>query len=283
MFHDQADELRQLVRRSAWGVAAECAAPLIVVSGGKGGVGTTTVAVNLAAALVRQGRRAVFVDADLDHGGNTQLSLPENRGSVIDVLAGRRGVHEVLQRGPSGMQVLSGAWGNGEAVECSAAVQGRFINDLKNLAPHVDVVVIDAGSSRTPFVRRFWQAASAVLVVSTPDDTTVMQSYAAINVLLAGETTIPIHTLVNLVADAATTDDVQARLAEACRRFLGMRAVAMGGLERCEVEGRREPVTHFPPRSESARGLDRVADTLWVQLQMKRQELPGRRAATRPA
>jgi flagellar biosynthesis protein FlhG len=110
MIHDQADELRHLVRlRAASGASLGMIVPLVVVAGGKGGVGATTVAVNLALALARQGRRAVFVDADLDHGGNSRLTKHPEQGSVLDVLAGRRSVHEVLQRGPLGVQVLSGA------------------------------------------------------------------------------------------------------------------------------------------------------------------------------
>jgi flagellar biosynthesis protein FlhG len=269
MMHDQADELRQLVRQRA--------APLVVVSGGKGGVGTTTIAANLAVALARQGRRAVFVDADLDHGGNTQLAeYPD--GSVIDVLAGRRNVHEVLARGPSGIQVLSGAWASGETTDCSEAAQRRFISDLKHLAPHAEVVVVDAGSSRGQFARRFWRAAAAVVVVATTDETSIMQCYAAIKVLWGGEEPAPIYTLSNLVSDAAAAARAQARIAEACRRFLRLRALEVGSVGVCATPSGEEALV-FPPRSEAARSMDRVADTVWAQLQLARQTA-ARRATT---
>jgi len=262
--HDQADELRQLVReRSVAGAAACPAAPLVVVAGGKGGVGTTTVAANLAIALARQGRRAVFVDADLDHGGHANLAAHAERGSVVDVLAGRRGVHEVLERGPSGIQVLSGAWASGEVSDYSAAAQDRFIAELKHLAPHADVVVIDAGSSRGQFARRFWQAASAVVVVATTDSTAIMNAYAAIKTLAGCDAQATVHTLVNLSDDVDVAADVHARIATACRRFLALRASPAGVVAQCPIEG-----------SDSARTLDRVADTLWAQV---RVEAGGRR------
>ena len=113
-------------------------ASLLVVSGGKGGVGTTTIAANLTVALVRQGRRAVFVDADLDHGGNATLCQHPQLGSVVEVLKGKRTVHEVLQRGPAGIQVLSGAWASGEWTDCSATAQHRFLGELKALATHIE-------------------------------------------------------------------------------------------------------------------------------------------------
>jgi flagellar biosynthesis protein FlhG len=265
--HDQADELRQLVRqRTGSGAPIGPTAPLIVVSGGKGGVGTTTVAANLAVALARQGRRAVFVDADLDHGGNNQLGQYLDRGSVVDVLTGRRNVHEVLQRGPSGIQVLSGAWASGELTDVAAPAQARFIEGLKRLAPHAEVVVLDAGSSRGQFARRLWQAASTVLVVTTTDDASILQCYAAIKVLSDGESSAATQTLVNLASDVDSATDSHARIGEACQRFLGLRTSSAGSMPACERQG--EPVLVFPPRCESARSMDRIADTLWAQSQL---------------
>jgi flagellar biosynthesis protein FlhG len=268
MIHDQADELRHLVRRRAKsGVPAGPNVPLVVVSGGKGGVGTTTTAANLAVALARQGRRAVFVDADLDHGGNAHLGAHPERGSVVDVLTERRTVHEVLERGPSGIQVLSGAWASGELADCSATAQQRFVADLKSLSPHADVVVVDAGSGRNHFVRRFWHAADLVLVVTTTDKVSIMDCYAAIKVLVAGDASVPIHTLVNLAAEPAMAADIQSRVSAACRRFLGLRAAAAGHVPPCGASDQTEKVLIYPPHSESARSLDRVAETLWTQLQ----------------
>jgi flagellar biosynthesis protein FlhG len=268
MAHDQADELRELVRqRAALGQSRDVVAPLLVVCGGKGGVGTTTIAANLAIALARQGRRAVFVDADLDHGGNVLGFPTAQRGSVVDVLAGRRSVHEVLERGPSGVQVLPGAWASSETSEWPPAAQDRFIAQLENLAPHAEAVVVDAGSSRGSLVRRMCQSAAAVLVVTTPDSAAVMECYAAIKVILGSQTQVPLHTLLNLAVDTAAALDAQARVAEACRKFLGLQAIASGQVPQHERDS-PDPLLIYPARSDAARALDRTADTLWAQLQL---------------
>ena len=87
MMRDQADELRQLVRQRAVKPAHEGpGARVVVVAGGAAGVGATTVAVNLAVALARQGRRAVFVDADLEQSGKSLFASPPGHGTVVDVL-----------------------------------------------------------------------------------------------------------------------------------------------------------------------------------------------------
>lgn len=269
MMHDQADELRQLVRERA-GAGRGPAVPLVVVSGGKGGVGTTTIATNLAIALARHGRRTVLVEADLDHGGNAHLGQNPERGSLVDVLAGRRTVHDALEHGPAGIQVLSGAWAGGESSDCSDAAQQRLVGELQNLAPHAEVVVVDAGSSRNQFVRRFWQAANVVLVVTTTDSASIMECYAAIKVLATPDGAPPIHTLVNRAPSAAVARDVQSRIGEACRRFLAVQAIAGGYVEPCDSGGAGEPAFIYPARSAPARALDRVADTLWAQSQLIR-------------
>ncbi|MGE4138080.1 MAG: MinD/ParA family protein [Pirellulales bacterium] len=267
--YDQATELRQLVRQRGGRAAARGATvPLITVAGGKGGVGATTIAANLAVALARQGRRAVFVDADLDHGGQVSFCGGTERGSILDVLAGRRSVHEALERGPSGIQVIAGGWASGEVSDVTPTAQDRLIAELGHLGPHADVVVVDAGSGRTHFARRLWQAAAALLVVATVDSPAVMNTYAAIKTLARSDAPLALYTLTNLVNDADEALDVQARIAEACRKFLALRATAAGAVVPCESSGPADGVLIFPPRGDAARSLDRVADTLWAQLQL---------------
>ncbi len=270
MNYDQATDLRQLARqRTPLGVAPGQGAPLVVVSGGERGVGTTTVAVNLAVALARQGRRTVLVDADLQHGGRIRFHTQRDPGNVIDVLAGRRGVHEVLARGPAGVQVVMGAAAEDEANTCSVAAQERFIGQLKALAPHAEIVVLDVGSGQSPLVRRFWQAADAVWTVTTPDDESILACYANIKTLLAGEASLSIRTFVNGAATESIAASVHSRLTEACRRFLGVRAAKAGSAPRND-DSRTAREESFTSGSAAARALDAAADSLWAQLQQDR-------------
>jgi flagellar biosynthesis protein FlhG len=222
---DQANRLRLLVNegaaRSALG-AEPRASRLLVVTGGKGGVGTTTIAVNLAVALALDGYRTVLVDADLGRADAATLCRADDGYTVGDVLAGRRSVHEALVRGPAGILLLPGAWANGHAWECSPSAQEQLLHELSRLGPHADFVVLDIGSGQNRVVRRFWQAADSVLFVTSPDDPAVMNTYAAIKLLAAAAARPRLHTLVNLATDAALAADTHARLARACRRFLAL-------------------------------------------------------------
>jgi len=238
---------------------------MITVAGGKGGVGTSTIAANLAMALAAQGRRTVLVEADLDRTASG-LATGAEGCSIVDALAGRRTVHEILGRGPGGIQILPGAFAPSELVECSATAQQRLIGELKSLGRHAEVVVLDAGGGRNPFIRRLWQAADLVLLVTTADSASIVESYAAIKVLSGGDAAIPLYTLVNRVADGVQAAEVHARVGAACRRFLGLHTYEAGHVPLDAGKG-GEHVRQFllqSPRSEAARSLERVAETLWT-------------------
>jgi len=230
---DQAHDLRRLVLNAGRGGQNELSPPkIVVVCGGKGGVGTTTVAVNLAISLVREGRRVVLVDADFAGPDVATLCGLDEPYGAAEVLSGRRTLHEVLSRGPGGIQVLPTARGVTEAADCTPAAQERLISQLEGLGQHADYVLLDAGSGSGRVMRRFWEAADVVLLVTHPDDVAVMDAYAVIK-LVCRES--PLRAVVAAVANCAVgaaddddDDDVPARLDRACRRFLGMTVACAG-------------------------------------------------------
>jgi len=232
MTYDQANQLRALVRQESRAAApASGAGPVLVtVTGGKGGVGTTTVAVNLAVGLARAGHRTVLIDADLDGGDASLLCRLEERYTVADVLGARRTVREVLQPGPAGIQVLPGIWGPTSPPDDSAAARQRLIDGLTGLANQADFLVADAGNGLRPMVRSLWEAAELVLMVATPELSSVMDTYASIKALSAGNLLVPVHLLVNQALDASVAEDAHGRIATACLRFLALPVTRAGYL-----------------------------------------------------
>lgn len=265
--HDQADELRELVRRtSAAGANLAQASPrIITVAGGKGGVGTTTIATNLGVSLALSGRRVVLVDADLDGADCAALCHVESRLSIADILAGRHNVHEVLTRGPAGLLLVPGPWSPEEAVTCSPAAQDRLLTELRGLGPHADVVLIDAGSGMNRIVARFCQAAEQMVVVTTPDPIAILDSYASIKVLHGGRPELPVKSVVNL-ADEETAAAVHTRLDQVCQRFLGKVIAAAGYIPtdarvaECRASG--GSLALQSPNSPAALQIERLVDTL---------------------
>jgi flagellar biosynthesis protein FlhG len=217
--HDQADELRQLVRLGAGRVRAP---RWLTVCGGKGGVGTTTVSLGIAASLAHAGRRVVLIDGDFAGPDLASMTGVDPRYTVCDVLDSRRSVHESLESGPQGMQLLLGPTRDQRSVECSATAQERLIDQLRSLGPHADVVIVDAGAAVSRAMRRFWQAADDLVLVTTPDPLAVTDTYSALKQLYKREPHQAVHAVVNLGTDSLESAAVGDRFAETCRRFLAL-------------------------------------------------------------
>jgi flagellar biosynthesis protein FlhG len=219
---DQASELRRLVTDSAWQEHGDDGPPLLVIAGGKPGVGATSLAVQLAVALAGDALRVVLIDADLhDASLADQCGLAAGVG-IGDVLAGRRNIHEALQRGPGGVQVLAGS----NAADVQAAVNERavqrLLKQIRSLGPHADWVLVDAGHAADPIVARLWLSAARVLLVTAPDAASVMGAYAQIKTLVSRQSAELSVDVIVASADEAHGRDVHRRIDQSCRRFLGL-------------------------------------------------------------
>jgi flagellar biosynthesis protein FlhG len=271
MNHDQAIQLRHLVNERA-SAHAPAAVPLVVVHGAHGS-GTTSMALNLAVALARQGRRAVYVDADFSPGPRMRVSTDHDRGTIVDVLAGRLSLHEVLGRGPFGVQLVPGAGVADQPREASAAAQNHLIRELDRLAPHADVIVVDTGELRGDFVRRCWQVARAVCVVTTPADASVIESYKSIKLMSPSDSTAALFAIVNRADQPSDDHAVCTRMATACQRFLGLKLSPLEMIPTCEALSHR-----LEPRAvrggEAAHWFDQSAEALWTHLQLAEATRP---------
>lgn len=282
---DQATELRKLVLRSARESSAHAGPQprLVVISGGKGGVGATTLSVQLSIALAEQGSRVVLVDADLRRADVALLCGLQEQRSVADVLTSRSDIHEVLVRGPSGVLVVPGLWAPGSTASFSETTQLRLIKQLRLLGRHADIVLLDVGCGSPEVLRRFWQAANDIIMVTTPDSVSVMDCYATIKTVLAGEQTDSLRVIVNRAASAAVADDVHQRINQSCQRFLGVSITPFGHAPEaewhCATPGSRD-ITFKQAISITHPEIARIASTLLGDTFIPAAPLPSvRRAA----
>jgi flagellar biosynthesis protein FlhG len=213
---DQATELRALAREVASSRApSDARARRIVVFGGKGGVGATTIAANLSVALAREGRRCLLCDAA---GGDIALQLRlEPRRTLADVLAGNCGVEETILPGPAGVQIVPGGHEMTNSHDTAEHAWSRVLAQLPALALRPEVAA-----------RQCWQAADRVLLVSTAETAAIMNAYASIKLLNDPARSASIALLVNWSRSEMAADEARRRLAHACRRFLGLPLRSVG-------------------------------------------------------
>jgi MinD-like ATPase involved in chromosome partitioning or flagellar assembly len=179
---DQAHDLRRLATERGRPNAARAAVwpSLLVVMGGKGGVGTTTTAVHLATALAHTGKRTLLVDAD-PRGGDAAVRCGlDERYTLADLLAGRRSWGDVIQTTRSGVQLVAGSrWSE----DGSFGAAERLLELLSTSSLPADVAVIDVGNSPGRAVARICQPAETIVMVTTSEPTAVMGTFAAIRTL----------------------------------------------------------------------------------------------------
>ena len=242
MSHDQASRLRSLALRTQRTISNSPTASVrtLVVSSGERRLGGTTLAVHLSISLARQGQRVVLVDADLETAGASLLSQVQLSPGLIDVLIERRNIHEALQRGPAGIQVLAGSQAASERVQLNDKTCERLMRQLASLSRHTDLVVLDVpcreaeprGESLThgPLIS-FWQHADDVLLVTSSDDSAVMNTYALLKSCWSRTVVVPrLHVAVNHAREDADANDVHQLLDRSSRRFLKLPLQLAGSL-----------------------------------------------------
>jgi flagellar biosynthesis protein FlhG len=260
---DQADELRNLVRRASLeaGFSKGPAPRVLAMTGGKGGVGTTSLSIEMAVALSQLGRRVVLVDAALHRSDIAARCGVDDNCNIADVLSSRRTVHEVLQPGPTGVLVVPGAWGLDRPVQATATGWQRLVRDLRSMGRHADVVLVDTGSGPTEAAHRFWQVADCVTLVTTAESVSVMDTYATIKLLLHHCRNARIQLLVNREASERVAKNVGHRIDGSCRRFLGAGVDYIGNIPHVadQRERSRSPLLSGVPSCPGSTAMQRVA------------------------
>jgi flagellar biosynthesis protein FlhG len=287
---DQASPLRNLVLRESSSASALPRSRMIVTAGGKSGVGVTTTCVNLAVSLAKHGLRTVLIDADLQQPAAAVLCGCALSPGLGEVLASKRDIHEVLQRGPAGLQLIPGVVHGNLQSNGSSKFQQRLLRQLNSLGKHVDVIVIDAGSAATDFARQLWATADEVLLVTAPDVVAVMDTYAAVKTMytpasVANSVAPRLRIVVNQSHDDAEATDVFRRIDQSCQRFLDIRLQLAAALplddQAKQAQRHGVPVTVLTPQSPLSRAIDQFAHALVPQDDLSAADLQAefRRAA----
>ena len=220
---DQADQLRKLVRDTVQQhPALEPGVPLVVLSGGKGGVGVSTVATELARELAALGKRSVLVDANpLQPDIATRLGL-DVRGCLADVLDGSRSAVEVLRPLGESIQLLPGRWAATNPPSLGRDAVKRLLTELRALHAQADLVILDAGSGMNPWIGQLWKYAQQILLITTDESVAVMDSYAAVKSSSWGDVDGKVRLVINQCDDPQAAKSIGSRFEATCRRFLGL-------------------------------------------------------------
>ncbi|MEL7451229.1 MAG: MinD/ParA family protein [Pseudomonadota bacterium] len=203
---------------------------VIAVTSGKGGVGKTTVAVNLALSLIRRNRNVMIFDADLGLANvDVLLGLQPSR-NLSHVLAGECELSDIVLDGPLGLQVVPAASGNKTMTELGAAEHVGMIRAFSALSPDLDVLIVDTAAGIAESVGWFSQAANEVLVVVCDEPASLTDAYALIKVLSKDYRVTRFNVLANQTRDTAEGRELFEKLERVTDRFLDVHLLFAGAI-----------------------------------------------------
>ena len=234
---DQAATLRQISRQkkvSSGSRAKEAAAghkktPCVIsITSGKGGVGKTNITANLAYLLARMKKRTLVLDADCGLA-NIDLILGLTPAyNLHHVLKGERSLRETIIDGPGGIKILPSASGIQEISTLSTNQKLVLQDEFKALQSPPDFVLIDTSAGIAENVMYFNMIAKEILVVVTPEPTSLTDAYALIKILYRKHAKKRFRLLVNMVKSADEAKEVYLRLAQATNHFLHLAIEHLG-------------------------------------------------------
>jgi len=193
---------------------------VMAVTSGKGGVGKTFVSANLAAALAKRGQRVLVLDADL---GLANLDVVLNlypKTTLHDVFSGKSTIDEAIIQAPGGFSVLLAGSGMVEYSRLTPEIRADFLRIIEGLIPRYDVVLLDTGAGISDVVLFAVSLASVILVVATPEPTSLTDAYATIKVLASQQQRETIHMVINQTARLGDGRAITGQLQQVLDRFV---------------------------------------------------------------
>jgi flagellar biosynthesis protein FlhG len=247
-------------------VASQQGMNVIAVTSGKGGVGKTNIAVNLAVSLARQGRKVVLFDGDL---GLANIDIALGLRPTYDirhVLSGEKSLAEVLIDGPRGIRIVPATSGISQLTRLDAQQRANIVNAFSELSHSVDTLIVDTGAGIDASVQTFCSACQSIFVVICDEPSSITDAYALIKVLNKESGVKEFQLLANMVDSDAQGRALYGKLSRVASRFLDVSLGYLGSIPRdsylCKAVQQQSAVVELYPRSSSAKALQRLAEKI---------------------
>jgi flagellar biosynthesis protein FlhG len=235
----------------------------IAVTGGKGGVGKTSIAINLGTALAEQGKQTMLLDADLGLANVDVLLGLRTRFNLEHVINGECAIGDVIVTAQSGLKIVPASSGSLKMALLDRAHHLGLIQAFSQLFEPLDVLLIDTPAGINESVLAFTEAAHRVIVAVCDEPAALTDAYGLIKVLKRREPECRIEMLASMVESAAHGQTLYAKLARVTSRFLGFVPSYIGAIPedahlKSSVQQQRSVVELYP-RSAAARAFKRLA------------------------
>lgn len=261
---DQAEQLRKLVKKQA---RPQSAARVITVTSGKGGVGKTSIAVNLAIQMQRMGKRVIILDADFGLANIEVMLGIRPRYNLADLMFRGKTLTEIITKGPEDIGFISGGSGIQELARMTKEQVMYLTQKLVELDAMADVIVVDTGAGIADNVLEFVTASSEVLLVATPEPTSITDAYALLKALnrragFSRERT-SIKMISNRVGNEAEGKSLYEKMSVVVDKFLNIQPEFLGVIPQDDAISKavmvQKPITIAYPNSPAAKAMQAIS------------------------
>lgn len=274
---DQAEQLRKLVKNQE---RPQSAARVITVTSGKGGVGKTSIAVNLAIQLQRMGKRVVILDADFGLANIEVMLGIRPQYNLADLMFRGKSLSEIITTGPENIGFISGGSGIQELARMTKEQVMYLTQKLVELDSMADVIIVDTGAGIADNVLEFVTASSEVILVATPEPTSITDAYALLKALNRRAGFSREHTSIKMISNRVGSEtegtSLYEKMSVVVDKFLNIQPEFLGIIPQDDMISKavmvQKPITMAYPNSPAAKAMLTIATKLCdgPQLEVKK-------------
>lgn len=266
---DQAERLRNIIKKQEIESATRTAR-VITVTSGKGGVGKSSITLNLAIQLSRIGHRVIILDADFGLANIEIMFGIRPKYNLSDLIFHGKTMRDIITYGPENVGFISGGSGIKEMANLTREQVFQMIQKMEELDRLADIILIDTGAGIGDAVIEFVAASEEVLLVATPEPTSITDAYALLKMLNRSNSYYPGRTEVKMIANQTRglkeADALFEKIGEVVNKFLNIKVEYLGGIpydsNMSKAVVRQEPVSISAPSSLAARSLEQITNKL---------------------
>jgi flagellar biosynthesis protein FlhG len=277
---DQAEKLRKMVKEQT---TPRRIARVITVTSGKGGVGKSNLSVNLAIALSRLGNRVIILDADFGLANVEVMLGVRPKYNLADLMFHGKSLSDIITDGPENIGFISGGSGIQELTNLSRDQIVYLIQKLVELDERADIIIIDTGAGIADAVLEFVAASTEVLLVATPEPTSITDAYALLKTLNRKTDVSLQDTVIKMVANRIDSHDdgkeLYDKLSLVVSKFLNLKLEYLGAVPQdpCVSKAvmKQLPAVAVYPNSQFSKAIASFADQLCENKDVQEQTKKG--------
>lgn len=264
---DQAEQLRNVIKMNPM---QRPRARVITVTSGKGGVGKSNTAINLACQFKKLGQRVIILDADFGLANIEIMFGTVPKHNLCDLIYQGKSITDIITWGPMEIGFISGGSGIIGLANLSRDYLNYIIQNLAKLDAIADIIIVDTGAGISDAVLDFLVASGEILVVATPEPTSITDSYSLLKALNSHSRYSREDSKIKVIANKVTSADegevMYSKLNSVVSRYLKLPISYLGAitqdvqLEKAVMQ--QMPVSMQSPNAKSARAFEKMAYSL---------------------